>query len=222
MAYINNNKIIGLGGIKRAYVKDTLIFQSQVQYKSMGEELPQYDVTATFNVTNTAEPTALCSMSTAFTEMYVDGVQIDVTSGYTFNTLGEHTVNYMLKNNTMLSGNTISGQFANCTSLEEIVLANSVTTIGDNVFKNCSSLKKITLGNNVTKVGNPLLAAFAYPVFSGCTSLTEITCNTTTAPTLTSKALNGIQNNNGTLYVPQGSDYSSWTSVLTTWTVEYI
>lgn len=338
MAYINNNKIIGLGGIKRAYVKDTLIFQSyvkvvakqpkwvtltpytnrsiqmqtfridatdpmtsgyyfitfsetpnyddanvditsfsicpdegtiydngsrkaitaqthiegnvyeytfsvpvyfagaeenaplsQVQYKSMvgdipEEELPQYDVTATFNVTNTAEQTALCysKMSSAFTEMYIDGVQVDVTSGYTFSTTGEHTVNYMLKNNTILTGNTLGGLFQNCSSLEEIVITNSVTTIGDRVFQNCSSLRKITLGNGVTKVGTSTMAILAQPVFSGCTNLQEITCNTTTAPTLTSKALNGIQNNGGVLFVPRGSDYSSWTNVLTTWTIQYI
>lgn len=188
------------------------------------EELPECDVTATFNVTSTAEPTALCysSMTTAFTEMYIDGEQVAVTSGYTFSTLGEHTVNYMLKNNTILTGGTLGGLFANCTSLEEIVITDSVTTIGDRVFQNCSSLKKITLGNGVTKVGNPAIAAFAQPVFSGCTNLKEITCYTTTAPTLSSKAFNGIQNNGGTLYVPQGSDYSSWTSVLTSWNLEYI
>lgn len=202
---------------------------SQVQYKPMvedipEEELPEYDVTATFNVTNTAEQTALCysTMSTAFTEMYIDGVQVDVTSGYTFSTTGEHTVNYMLKNNTILTGNTLGGLFQNCSSLEEIVITNSVTTIGDKVFQNCSSLRKITLGNGVTKLGTSTMAIFAQPVFSGCTSLTEIICFAPTAPTLTSKALNGIQNNGGVLFVPRGSDYSSWTNVLTTWTIQYI
>lgn len=197
---------------------------SQVQYKLTVEELPEYDVTATFNVTNTAEQTALCysTMSTAFTEMYIDGVQVDVTSGYTFSTTGEHTVNYMLKNNTMLTGGTLAGLFQNCTSLEEIVITNSVTTIGDKVFQNCYSLRKITLGNGVTKVGTATMEILAQPVFSGCTNLQEITCNTTTAPTLTSKSLNGIQNNGGVLFVPRGSDYSSWTNVLTTWTIQYI
>ena len=184
----------------------------------------KYDVTATFNVTNTAEQTALCysTMSTAFTEMYIDGVQVDVTSGYTFSTTGEHTVNYMLKNNTTLTGSSFVGLFQNCSSLEEIVITNSVTTIGDRVFQNCSSLRKITLGNGVTKVGTSTMAILAQPVFSGCTSLTEIVSLATTAPTLTSKALNGIQNNGGVLFVPRGSDYSSWTNVLTTWTIQYI
>lgn len=229
---------------------------SQVQYKSMvgdipeedipEEELPEYDVTATFNVTNTAEQTALCysSMTSAFTEMYVDGEQIDVTSGYTFSTTGEHTVNYMLKNNTTLTGvfsglfqgcvrmtsielpdtlTSIGKQvFQNCSSLTEIVIPNSVTTIGDSCFKGCTSLRKITIGSSLTKLGNATISAFAQPVFSGCTSLTEIVSLATTAPTLTSKALNGIQNNGGVLFVPRGSDYSSWTNVLTTWTIQYI
>ena len=229
---------------------------SQVQYKSMvgdipeedipEEELPEYDVTATFNVTNTAEQTALCysTMSTAFTEMYVDGEQIDVTSGYTFSTTGEHTVNYMLADNTTM-GNGLSGLFGgcsslteivlpdtltsirkynfnSCTSLTEIVIPNSVTSIDDNVFTNCTSLRKITIGSGVTVLGKAIVALFAQPVFSGCTSLTEIVSLATTAPTLTAKTFNGIQNNGGTLYVPQGSDYSSWTSVLTNWTIQYI
>ena len=40
MAYINNNKIKGLGGIKRAYLKNTLIFQSF--YKVVEEEPKMY------------------------------------------------------------------------------------------------------------------------------------------------------------------------------------
>lgn len=230
---------------------------SQVQYKLMvedlpeedipEEELPQYDVTATFNVQSTTAPTVLCnsSMSSAFTEMYADSVQIDVTSGYTFSTTGEHTVNYMLADNTTLVAGVFSGLFQdcvrmteieltdtltsigkqvfqNCSSLTEIVIPNSVTTIGDSCFKGCTSLRKITIGSSLTKLGNATISTFAQPVFSGCTSLTEIVSLATTAPTLTSKALNGIQNNGGVLFVPRGSDYSSWTNVLTTWTIQYI
>ena len=40
MAYINNNKIISLGGIKRAYLNNTLIFQSY--YKVVEEEPKMY------------------------------------------------------------------------------------------------------------------------------------------------------------------------------------
>lgn len=225
---------------------------SQVQYKLMvedipEEELPEYDVTATFNVQSTTAPTVLCnsSMTSAFTEMYVDGVQVDVTSGYTFSTTGEHTVNYMLADNTTLTGSSFVGLFqgcvrmtsielpdtltsinnkvfSGCTSLTEIVIPNSVTTIGEGAFSNCSSLRKITIGSGVTKLGTATISLLASSLFSGCTSLIEIVSLATTAPTLTTKTFNGIENNNGTLYVPQGSDYSAWTNVLTSWTIQYI
>lgn len=210
---------------------------SQVQYKTTSGETPEepgeegipdfnvtnYDVKASFDVTSTTSQTKLCysSMTTAFTEMYIDGEQYGVTSGYTFNTTGKHTVHYVLKNNTILTSFGTNGIFKDCSDLEEMVIKDSVKTINDNVFTNCSKLKKITIGSGLTKLGSGN-SLFAKPVFSGCTSLTSITCNATTAPTLTTKSFNGIERNSGVLYVPQGSDYSTWTSILTTWNVEYL
>lgn len=210
---------------------------SQVQYKTTSEDTPEepgeegipdydiqnYDVKASFDVTSTTSQTKLCysSMTTAFTEMYIDGEPYGVTSGYTFNTTGKHTVHYVLTNNTILTGNSTNGLFQDCSDLEEMVIKDSVKTISDNVFANCSKLKKITIGNGLTKLGNGV-SIFAKPVFSGCTSLTSITCNATTAPTLTKKALNGIENNGGVLHIPQGSDYSTWTNVLKSWTIQYL
>lgn len=210
---------------------------SQVQYKGIGGDTPEepgeegipdynvtnYDVKASFDVTSTTSQTKLCysSMTTAFTEMYIDGEPYGVTSDKIFNTTGKHTVHYVLKNNTILTGNSSIGIFKDCSDLEEMVIKDSVKTINDNVFTNCSKLKKITIGSGLTKLGsgNQLVAK---PVFSGCTSLTSITCNATTAPTLTKKSFNGIENNGGTLYVPNGSDYSTWKAILTSWTIQHI
>lgn len=201
---------------------------SQVQYKTTSEgipdyNVPNYDVKASFDVTSTTEPTKLCysSMATAFTEMYIDGEPYGVTSDRTFYTTGKHTVHYVLKDNTFLTGNPSNGLFTDCSDLEEIVIKDSVKTINDNVFTNCSKLKKITIGNGLTKLGNGV-SIFAKPVFSGCTSLTSITCNATTAPTLTKKSFNGIESNGGVLHIPQGSDYRTWTNVLKSWTIQFI
>lgn len=373
MIYINDNKIKGLGGIKRAYLNGTLIFQS---FKKDEEVISQYDITSTFNVTSTTSPTKLCdsSATSAFTEMYVDGVQIDVASGYTFNTTGEHTVGYTLSDKTTTGKNlfyrcsdltsvkiidsvtnigdasfygcsgltsikmpssviiieqsafngcrnltsidlgsslTTIGKaaFQQCSSLTSITIPSSVTSIGDSVFvncyfesdkfinnssvsgypwsanicdviqddglcisgttavncrknatnvtipnsvtsikntaflyctslssvtigsgvtkifgstfKDCTSLQKVIIGSGVTSIGDN--SGFrSYSIFTGCTSLTEITCLAPTAPTLLKKSIQGVENNGGVLYVPQGSDYSTWTAILTSWTIQYI
>ena len=297
MAYINNNKIKGLGGIKRAYLNNTLILQS---FKKNVDE--EYDITAKFNVTSTTSPTKLCysSATSSFTEMYVDSVKIDVSSGYTFNTTGEHTVQYMLSDKTKIVKYTFSGctsltsvyiensvkeigyyAFENCTSLTEIVIPESITNIGQYTFKGCSSLTEIvipdkvrfigngcfyncsgltsvTIGSGVTSIG---LVAFngctnlksviipssvtrigssfkncsgltsviigsgvtsiGDAAFDGCIRLTEITCIATTAPTLEGDVFVNLPTT-GVLYVPQGSDYSTWTSILINWNVQYI
>ena len=299
MAYINNNKIKGLGGIKRAYLNNTLIFQS---FKKNEEVISPYDITAKYNVTSTTSKTLLCynGSESYFTEMYVDGEQIDVTSGYTFNTTGEHTVNYVLADKTKIGNYAFSGcsnlisiviedsvkeigreafhsckslteiiipdrvtnigvyAFSSCICLTEIVIPDSVRFISNGCFYNCSGLTSVTIGSGVTSIG---LVAFngctsltsvtipssvtsigssfkncsgltsvtigsgvtsiGVAAFDGCIRLTEITCIPTTAPTLEGDVFVNLPTQ-GTLYVPNGSDYSTWTAILKNWKVEYI
>ena len=109
--------------------------------------------------------------------------------------------------------------FAGCSGLTSISLGNGVTSIDDNAFQGCDGLTEITLGNGVTEIGEH--------VFISCSKLTAITCNATIAPTINNLTFNRIKNN-GTLYIPSGSDYSSWLSSdanylgYYNWTVEYI
>ncbi len=57
--------------------------------------------------------------------------------------------------------------FSDCTSLTTITIPDSVTSIGGYAFYNCKSLTSITIPDSVTSIGNG--------AFSDCTSLTSIT-----------------------------------------------
>ncbi len=56
--------------------------------------------------------------------------------------------------------------FQGNTTLTELTIGNSVTTIGDDAFYNCTGLTSVTIPNSVTSIGNY--------AFSDCDGLTEI------------------------------------------------
>ena len=56
--------------------------------------------------------------------------------------------------------------FSGCTSLTSITIGNGVTEIGISTFKDCTSLTSITIPDSVTSIGES--------TFSGCTSLTSV------------------------------------------------
>ena len=62
-----------------------------------------------------------------------------------------------------------NGAFLQRTSLESVVIPDSVISIDDSAFYGCTSLTSVTIGKGVTSIGN-----FA---FSDCTNLTSITVN---------------------------------------------
>lgn len=199
---------------------------SQVQYKTTSEETPgevvsPYDITAKFDVNSTSQPTVLCfsAYTKDFTEMYIDDVLVSPTSDYMFSSTGEHTVGYMLKDKTKLSGSASNGHFKGCSRMKEIKFKDELTTISGPSFSGCTSLQKVTFGSGLTSVGTDNI--FGASIFTGCTSLNSITCLAPTAPKLLKKSIQGVENNNGVLYVPNGSDYSTWTSILTSWTIQY-
>ena len=63
--------------------------------------------------------------------------------------------------------------FEDCTGLNSITIPNSVTSIGDFAFCSCKGLTSVTIGNSVTSIGND--------AFRGCTGLTSINFNGTKA-----------------------------------------
>lgn len=84
--------------------------------------------------------------------------------------------NYSNQDNTSLLSvtlpNTIreigSGAFARCPNLVYVNIPEACTDIDSYAFEGCTSLKSINIPKNITRFGQ-------YSIFSGCTSLTEIT-----------------------------------------------
>jgi len=57
--------------------------------------------------------------------------------------------------------------YFNCELVNDLIIPNSVTSIGDSAFCDCTSLTSVTIPNSVTSIGD---SAFRY-----CTSLTSVT-----------------------------------------------
>ena len=65
-----------------------------------------------------------------------------------------------------LSGSITDRAFVNCTTLESVIIPDSVTEIGESAFDRCSNLTRVTIPDSVTSIGNG--------AFSSCFKLTEI------------------------------------------------
>lgn len=97
----------------------------------------------------------------------------------------------------------VTACFQDCTKLKSIVLPDSVSTIGERCFWACTGLTNITLGTGLTSIG--------VNCFYRCSGLTRIVSNATVAPAVSSDTFKDIRQN-GSLIVPNNSDYSRWLS----------
>ena len=75
-----------------------------------------------------------------------------------------------------------SNAFEDCTNLPNIVIPNSVESIGAYSFKGCTALNSVTLGENVTTINDN--------TFENCSLLTEIT-NPATVTTIANNVFKG-------------------------------
>lgn len=79
--------------------------------------------------------------------------------------------------------------------IADLIIPNSVTSIGNQAFLGCSSLTSVTIPNSVTSIGDY--------AFEGCENLISVTSKAKNPPTLGYDVFDGTPVNN--LYVPIGS-----------------
>ena len=138
-------------------------YGNEIEY-SVTQSKFEAKVTAKFNVTDTSSPTKIASGTSSFSSIEIDGVeQPSVSSGYTFDTTGEHTIKYTLKDPTIIGWNALR----DCSSLTSIDIPDSVISIGNYAFRGCSGLSSITVYNNNT----------AYDSRNNCNAIIETSTN---------------------------------------------
>ena len=91
--------------------------------------------------------------------------------------------------------------YLNSKLVTDLVIPNSVTSIGENAFRNCTSLTDVTIPNSVTSIGEN--------AFMGCTGLTSIEIPNSVT-TINNYAFSGCSNL--TIYCEAESKPSGWNS----------
>ena len=175
-----------------------------------------------YNVTSTTKTTKLCYNTTSFSDIYINGGDVGLVTGFTFSTLGEHTVTFRLKDPTTINNNA----FYDCTSLISVEFPDTLTSIGGSAFYNCSKIKSITIPDSVSYIGNYCfyecrglksahlgfgLQVIGDYAFYYCDALKIIISDATTAPQIYGSTFKDV-GRCGLLSYPEGSDYSTWLS----------
>ena len=189
--------------VKSLYVGDKEVVEVYLGSEKIWPE--NENLICTYDITEPGD-TQICSNIAPVQSIIVDGVSVDPVTTYNFEEAGEHTVEFVLTDDTL-----ISRMFSD-TSVKSVVIPNSVTSIGNSTFRKCSSLTNITIPNSIITISD--LA------FYGCSSLQEITCLAT--PQAISSYVFGNISSTGVLKVPAGSNAYLKSYLPEGWIVEYI
>lgn len=138
-----------------------------------------------YNVTSTTSRTYICNKTTNISDILYNGESIGVAYRYTFPEVGEQTLEFIMKNNsigfeTFRNTTTIlevsfkeditdTGMYSffGCTNLRSIDFGNDVKDISLMSFRECTSLTALTIPNNVINIGSN--------AFYGCSNLEYVT-----------------------------------------------
>ena len=108
-------------------------------------------VVCEFNIVDIETETKICNDTSVITKIEIDDIELDtLQTGYTFSSVGLHTVKYTLKNSTLLKDNF----FSNCTSIKKVFIPNTITSIQPSLFRNCTNLADVTFYGNINSLGN--------------------------------------------------------------------
>ena len=169
------------------------ITEKDVHYNPI--TLPTQPLMVTYNVSDASQSTQLYYYYVAqnegdpsatavnmFDKVEIDGTEVSLTDldaaeGMYQLSAGEHTVEYTLKDPTLIgliydkntrTPSNISAVFVQCTTITDVTIPNTVTTIGEGSFISCTGLTSINIPSSVTEIGGN-------GVFSDCSNLTSVT-----------------------------------------------
>ena len=138
------------------------------------------------------------------TGVIANGV-VQKTTNFTAPESGSYTFLYPYTGNTMpVFYDSQSDDWNWNSTLRELEIYDSITTIPEQAFYRCSFLSSVTIGSGVTNIGSY--------AFGSCQRLNTINITATIAPTIAKYTFSDVANN-GTLSYSTGSDYSSWLNI---------
>lgn len=189
--------------VKSLYVGDKEVVEVYLGSEKIWPE--NENLICTYDITEPGD-TQICSIMVPVQSIIVDGISMDPVTTYNFEEAGEHTVEFVLTDDTL-----ISRMFSEI-SIKSIVIPNSVALIGNSTFRKCSSLTNITIPNSIITISD--LA------FYNCSSLSEITC--LAVQLKVGRNVFGNIPSTGVLKVPTGSNAYLKSYLPEGWIVEYI
>ena len=164
MTYVNNNKIKGLGGIKRAYLNNTLIFQSFE--KNAGEK---YDIDVEFSRPNERG-----------NRFFINGTEIRTTDAYykgRLKDLGFDKIESFSFHTSLLSKINAFPSVANVTTLKSAYYnCTQLTEIPDLDYPNGVDCDVMFGYTSISKLAN-IRPSSASGMYCACPNLTEVSAS---------------------------------------------